>query len=602
MPSRNNIEIVISAKDNASGTVSGVGSQLEKMGSNLSNLGGALMTISAPIAGAFGLAVKSATDFDESVTNTGAVLGLNRQQIEDLKKQLLDIGGATRAGPQAVADTFYDIVGGVADASTHMAILNAAIQTSQAGNADLGGTTRALISVMNAYKFSASDAALVSNVLTQTVAKGVGTMDDFASAFPQVTGLASSLGIGFDDLGGMMAYLTTQGNSASQSATQLSAMMVALLNPNEAMKKGLQELGYSSGEAAIQALGLTGAYQALAGTQEAGTSGMAKMAGSVEALRGVTSLAGDDVGAFLTTFTGGVEGATQAAEQIQMGSAAAQFDLLKSSVEQVGITAGTALLPVLLDIVKDVTPVVSGIADWIAKNPELTKQIGIASIAVLGLGLGLKVIGGLIGAGGAVFTAVQTFSATAMGGLLISIGAVAAALIALKRMFEEIATFQQTIQTAQKNTASALGPQIQSGQITRQQYESQAFRSAQSQLGDLGARLFWASGGQQVLMQPHYTASGELDPTTISGRAAAILQRRGLMQSGGFASGGYTGDGGGIAGVVHGREWVVPEGGSLVLRGEGGGGGIVINGPVNVYANDPQQFRQRLTELARSQG
>jgi TP901 family phage tail tape measure protein len=639
MPSRNNIEIVISATDNASTTLGSVGTKLQQVGSGLSNVGGAVMTVSAPLAGAFGLAVKQAADFDESVTNTGAVLGLTRQQIVDLKAKLLDVGAGTRAGPQAVADSFYDIVGGVADASTHMDILNASIHTSQAGNSDLAGTTKALISVMNAYKFKAKDASVVSDVLTQTVNKGVGTMDDFASAFPQVTGLAAKLNIGFDDLGGMMAYLTTQGNSASESATQLSGMMIALLKPSDQMKKGLQELGFSSGSAAIQALGLSGAWQALAGTQAASGDGMALMAGRVEALRGVTSLAGADVGTFMNTFTTGVQGATQAAEQIQLGSAAAQFDLLKSSVDKLGITAGTALTPALLDIVKDMTPVVNGVSDWIAKNPEATKTIGELAFAIFGAGLAAKVLGGLIGAGGTIVAGITAFSATTLGGLLIEIGVVAAALIALKLLFDQVKTYQQQIKDAQLTTTAALAPQIQSGAITKQQYQTQAFASAQSQFGDLGARLFYALGGEQTLMQPYNAAIGLDQPANRApGDRNADLQKAWLavqnaggassggsynpgkwqivpgswedMASkaakgyGGFGYGGYTGDTSGIAGFVHGGEWVVPENGALVLRGDGGGqgGGITINGPVNVYANDANSFRQSLVERARAMG
>ena len=62
MPSRNNIEIVISAKDDASATLSTVGNKMQSIGGSLSNVGGAVMTIAAPLAGAFGIAVKQFQD------------------------------------------------------------------------------------------------------------------------------------------------------------------------------------------------------------------------------------------------------------------------------------------------------------------------------------------------------------------------------------------------------------------------------------------------------------------------------------------------------------------------------------------------------------
>ena len=90
------------------------------------------------------------------------------------------------------ADAFYDIVSGVSDATTHMAILSNAMKTATAGQADLKATTSAMVGIMNAYSFSADKATFVSDVLTRSVQSGVLTMGELASAMPQVTGLAAS--------------------------------------------------------------------------------------------------------------------------------------------------------------------------------------------------------------------------------------------------------------------------------------------------------------------------------------------------------------------------------------------------------------------------
>lgn len=272
----------------AEGGLSRLGDSLKSAGQKVSNFGGNLLKMSAPIVAGFGIAVNAAMGFDESLTNTAAVLGLTRDQTAALGDQLLQIGVDSQAGPQAVADAYYDIAGGVANAADHMAIMNASIATAEAGNADLGETTRALISVMNSYEFAANDAAYASDVMTRTVGMGVGTMQDLAGAMPQVAGLANSLGIEFEDLGVMMAYLSTKGNTFSESATQISAMMTAMIKPNKEMTDALTAMGYATGQAAIDALGLQGAYQAMV---DAGYGDkMAAITGSVEALRGVTAL------------------------------------------------------------------------------------------------------------------------------------------------------------------------------------------------------------------------------------------------------------------------------------------------------------------------
>jgi len=367
--------------------LSSFGGDLQKAGSNIT-------AISAPLAGLFGVAIKQATDFDEAVTNTGAVLGLTRDEVSSLKLELLEIaGGNVRQGPQAVAESFYDIVGGVADASTHMAILQASIDTATAGNADLQGTTNALISTMNSYGFAADKAGFVSDVLTQIVGKGVGTMDQFASALPQVTGLAASLGIPLEDVGSAMAFLTTKGNSAGQASTQLGAIMSALMKPNADMIAALQEMGFSSGDLAIKQLGLVGAVEAVSRTTTAGEKRMAALLGTNEALRGSVALTGQDFAKFNTDFTTSVDGVTEKAKEIQMGSAAAQFDLLNSQISQMAILAGEALIPALMQIVEQIRPVISDVIRWIGENPELTAQIGLLAGAGVILGGGLFALG-----------------------------------------------------------------------------------------------------------------------------------------------------------------------------------------------------------------
>lgn len=272
----------------AGGSLSSFTGGLKAAGQKVADFGGSLLKMSAPIVAGFGIAVSAAMGFDESLTNTAAVMGLTRDQTAALGDQLLQIGADSQAGPQAVADAYYDIAGAVSDVNLHMPILNQAIATAEAGNADLGATTRALTSIMNSYEFGAYDAAYASDVMTRTVGMGVGSMDDLAAAMPQVTGLAHSLGVSFEDLGTMMAYLSTKGNTFSESATQISAMMTAMIKPNQDMAAALKDLGYTTGQAAIDALGLQGAYQALV---DAGHGDqMAALTGSVEALRGVTSL------------------------------------------------------------------------------------------------------------------------------------------------------------------------------------------------------------------------------------------------------------------------------------------------------------------------
>jgi TP901 family phage tail tape measure protein len=402
----------------------GMGEGIQAVGAQVSAVGDAILKFAAPALAGFGAATASAMSFDEAMTNVGAVLGKSREEMTGMSADILEVGRNSRYGAQQSAEAFYDIVGGVADASNHMAIFNAAIHTAQAGNANLKGTTNALISVMNGYSFAADKAGFASNVLTQTVNKGVGTMDQFASALPDVAGLAHTAGIEFDDLGGMMAYITTKGTSASESSTQLTGAILSLLKPSEAMQGALSKIGFESGAAAIKQLGLAGTFKKLV---DSGAD-ITDIIPRIEGIRGAIALTDEGATSFLNNFSNGLDGVTASAEKIQMSSPAAQFALLKSNIQATVIQIGEALLPALNQIVQQVQPFITAVGDWVSKNPELIAQIAQIVAVVAGLGAGLSIVGRLIWAAGSIIAVLG-------GPLTLIIGIIAALFLAFKTNF-----------------------------------------------------------------------------------------------------------------------------------------------------------------------
>lgn len=382
----NTIQIVITAVDDASSVFRNVAGGTDSLSGAVTKAGAKLTLATAGIALGLGDAARAAIDYNERITNAAAVLDIDAERQQAISDRILMMSVGTRAGANNIADAYYDIVGGVQDASKHMAILETAVATSEAGNADLAETTQALIAVMNSYNLEAKDAGMVSDVMTQTVADGIGKMGEFATAFPQVTGLANTLGISFADLGSQTAFLTTKGSSASVAVTQLTGMMNSLLRPNTKMKKALAELGYESGEAAVKALGLVGTFEALEQTTVSQEEGFSTLVGRIEAYRGIVHLTGGTFDEFNQSFMDSATGATEAARAIQNASPAAQLDILESSVDALRIGVGEALVPAMLRLVDAVTPYIQIALSWIKANPELTSTIlgVVGAVTILG--------------------------------------------------------------------------------------------------------------------------------------------------------------------------------------------------------------------------
>lgn len=372
-------------------------SRLRGIGEGMTRLGGQVALLTAPLALMLTGSVTAGLEFDKTMTNVAAVVGETREAMSGVTDQVLALGGDALAGPQAAAAAYYDIVGGVTDATSRMAIFEEAIATAEAGSADLGATTSALISVMNGYGYGAEQAGFASDVMTRTVGVGVGTMGELAEALPNVAGLASSVGISFDDLSASLAFVTTKGFSFSEASTQMSAMITALIKPNESMKTALQEMGFATGEAAIESLGLVGAYQAMAGTQTATTEGMAKLLGSVEALNGVISLTDEAATNFLASFSVGLDGATDSAREIQRSSPAAELELAGARAQALAIAFSRVLLPSIGAVAGVFNDFTLQLFDFMTKNPELVRAIAEVAVVMVAAGPAIAGVGIAIG-------------------------------------------------------------------------------------------------------------------------------------------------------------------------------------------------------------
>jgi TP901 family phage tail tape measure protein len=410
------------ARESFDSGLSQIGPGIQNIGNQMSSLGGAMAGMTAPLAGAFAVGTKQAMDFDSAVRNSGAALGLTSEEVDTLKDNLLTIGGNSVQGPQAVATAFYDIAGGVADASTHMDILKTALDVSVAGSADLGGVVTALTKTMNIYGLSAKDASRAGDMLTRAVGVGQGTMDQFAAALPEVESQARALGISFEDVGGYMAYMSTKAGTVSQGATQLRGAMSKLMNPSKELGDAILSMGFQSGESMVKQLGLVGALNKI---KEFGNGSFAGLITDQEALNAALLLTADGADAFFKTYQDGIDGATAEAKAAQMEGDLNKIALAQSKLSETSITMGGIFAPVLVDMANAITPLLEKLRTLIKDNPGIVKAIGLLAAGGAALAGVFMVLGPVISGIGAV-----------LGVLLSPIGLIIAAVAGLFLAFQ----------------------------------------------------------------------------------------------------------------------------------------------------------------------
>ena len=295
-----------------------------------------------------------AGSFQSTMKNIQAITGKSSDEIKELGNTLNSIGSKSAAGPLAVAAAYNDVAGGIANDAAQMPVMLKAIALAEAGQAGLGTATNGLVKIMNSYGFAVSKAATVeeqkaeisqkaawaSDVMTQAVGMGVGSMEEFISAMSPISGLASSVGIGFDEIGSTMAYMTATTDTAATAGTKLQSFMIALQKPSKELSAALASVGIASGSAMLEEYGLAESARivqsAFAGNQDAMVAAM----GRAEAMQAVLALTGDSYSEFAHKFGSEMKGITEAAQAIQTEAYESKVARLQAASDSLKIQMG----------------------------------------------------------------------------------------------------------------------------------------------------------------------------------------------------------------------------------------------------------------------
>ncbi len=193
---------------------------------------------------------------------------------------------------QNLNEAFYQIQSSGFAGEDAMKILTASTKAATAGLTTTATAAEATVAVLNAYGLSADHATEITDIMFQTVNRGVVTFEQLSGSIGTVIGLAAQLGVSFDEIGAAMATMTKQGIDHDSAMTNLNGIFTAMIKPTTAMSQAITDLGYSSGSAMLEALGLGGTMQALERYTGGSAEKMSELFGDVRALRGAMALTG----------------------------------------------------------------------------------------------------------------------------------------------------------------------------------------------------------------------------------------------------------------------------------------------------------------------
>lgn len=363
----------------------------KKSAGSLTEAGNKAAVAGGLLAAGLGYATTKAIDFEKQISAIGAVSGASNKDLEALRAKALQLGSDTSfsASQAALAMeelakagvTTTDILNGAADATVALAA---------AGGVELPEAAGIAANAMNLFGLTAKELPKVVDQIAGAANNSAIDVSDFGFSLAQVGAVAKLAGLSFSDTATAITAMGNAGIKGSDAGTSLKSFLQNLIPTTKQQIELSKQLGLVTKDGKNQFFDQAGQVKSLADVSQVlqdALKGMSKeqqlatlntLFGS-DAIRAAAVLAGEGATGFnaLSDALGKTSAADVAAARLD--NTAGKIEQMKGQIETASIQIGSALLPALLQTVKQV----SQLATWFTNLDASTQKTIITVVQVV---------------------------------------------------------------------------------------------------------------------------------------------------------------------------------------------------------------------------
>jgi TP901 family phage tail tape measure protein len=371
--------------------------EFEKVGKRWQNIGKDMTKwISLPIVGAGVAVAKLAGDFQASMNSLQVNAGATEKQLASMRKEAIAIGQDTTKSASDAADAMNILAKAGMKAED---ILNggakAAVNLATATGSELDPAAAAITDTMNQFKLTAKDLPFIINNITGAVNESKFDFDDFQMGMAQAGGVASSMGVKFEDFTKTLAGTAYMFQSGSDAGTSFKTFLQRLNPQTKQAANLMKEYGLEFFDAQGKMKSMSSIAQLLQDKfkgldDQTRSQVFTKIFGS-DAIR--TAIALMNQGAAGLDAMQKKIADTSATEQAaaRMKGFNGQLEQLKGTLETLAIAIADSGF---LDAITSIVAKVAEWVNWMSKaHPETLKWITIVAAAAAAMGPLVMVFG-----------------------------------------------------------------------------------------------------------------------------------------------------------------------------------------------------------------
>lgn len=391
-----------------------IGKTFQKTGKSITETGKSISTsVTLPIVALGTAAVKTASDFEASMSKVKAITQASTSDFKKLNNEAIKLGAETAFSSTEVADAMTEMAKAGWETEEILSGMSGVLDAAASSGEQLATVSTIVADAITGFGLKAGDSSRVADLLTQAANAGTIDIADLGETFKYVAPVAQSMNLSIEDVTTAISAMSMAGIKGSQAGTSLRTLLTNLVKPSDDMAVAMKKLGISAtnSDGSMKSLdgivenlrnsfsGLTQAEKAKYAATLAGKTGMSGML----ALLNLTEKQYNDIGKSMDE----CKNVASKTAKVMQDNLKSKIEQLGGSLESLGIKIGNMIIPKLTKITEKVTDVVNNFT-----NMDSGTQKSIMTMLAFAAAVGpiLMIVGKLTSGVGGIIIFISQFA------------------------------------------------------------------------------------------------------------------------------------------------------------------------------------------------
>ena len=385
------------------------GEKLKTMGDNVTEVGKKFLPVTAAVTGLGTVAVKTAADFDSSMSKVAAVSGATGKDFDALKDKAREMGSKTKFSASEAADAMNYMAMAGWKTEDMLGGIEGVMNLAAASGENLATTSDIVTDALTAFGLTAQDSGHFADVLAAASSNANTNVSMMGETFKYAAPIAGSLGFSVEDTAEAIGLMANAGIKGSQAGTSLRTIMTNLSGD-------VKICGANIGEVTVATTNADGSMRdlsdiladcrvAFSGLSESEQAAAAESLVGKNAMSGFLALmnAGEGDINKLSSAIDNCDGTAADMAATMQDNLEGQLTILKSQLQELAISFGEMLMPAI----KQIVGWIQSFVDKLNSMDEGTRKV-IITIALVAAAIGpvLIVVGKIMSAVGTIMTVI----------------------------------------------------------------------------------------------------------------------------------------------------------------------------------------------------